>query len=746
MSSRIQPRACARSGSLAVASAGALALIPLPGPSFAQDAPKATQLPPVTVITTAAPRAKAKQAQAKTVPQAPAQPASPASPAANDASGPVAPGTRSGSLTAPTTAEAKADIQLTPGAVEVVPAEAYKASTPAVTLKDALNYVPGVFVQPKWGEDTRLSIRGSSLSRNFHLRSIQLTMDGIPINTADGYGDFQEIDPSVYRYLEVYKGANALRFGANALGGAINFVMPTGYDSDLFRTRVDVGSFDFHKASISSGNVSGAVDYFAAVTAEEADGFRDHSDGHSVRGSVNLGYRLSEDAETRFYVNANEVRQRIPGSVSRDSALASPETAAAANVANDWQRNIDTLRIANKTAVRLMPGTLLEVGAFYVDRHLMHPIFEWLDYKYNDYGGFARLTDESRIAGFANRLIAGVNLHNGTIDTRQYVNTGGEKGAPTVDADDKAQNFSAYLENHFYVMPTVALVAGTQFLHAERKREAHLGTVSGETDFDLWSPKGGIVWDVDRRWQVFANVSRSAEVPSFGESVSGPAFLGLPTIPFTDIKAQRATTYEIGTRGEREDLTWDLTAYRAEIDDELLCFYSAFGNCNVSNADKTVHQGLEIGFGVAVLKSILEPGNRPDKVWLQTAYTFNDFFFDNDSTFGDNALPGAPRHLLTAELIYRHPSGFYAGPTAEWVPEAYYADSANTLKTEAYAIWGAKIGFDNGGPISAYLEGRNLSDKAYIASTSIIDRAQPGSPLFEPGSGRAVYGGVQVKW
>ena len=53
-------------------------------------------------------------------------------------------------------------------------------------------------------------------------------MDGIPINTADGYVDSSEIDPTAYRYVEVYKGANALRFGANSLGGAINFVMPTG--------------------------------------------------------------------------------------------------------------------------------------------------------------------------------------------------------------------------------------------------------------------------------------------------------------------------------------------------------------------------------------------------------------------------------------------------------------------------------------------------------------------------------------
>ena len=720
-------------------------------PSLAQESAKpATELPPISVTPTSQAKAGPKKKKAAPAVSSPAPVAPPAATASqSDLTATPAPGTRSGSLTVPTAAEAKADIQLAPGGVDLVPSSAYAKSTPATTIKDALDYVPGVFVQPKWGEDSRVSIRGSGLSRNFHLRGLQLYMDGIPINTADGYGDFQEIDPSVYRYIEVYKGGNALRFGANSMGGAINFVMPTGYDSDLFGARIDVGSFGFHKLSVSSGGVSGAADYFIAGTWLEQDGFRDHSDGESVRGVMNVGYRLTENVETRFYLNANNVDQRIPGSVTRDAALNDPKTAAPNNVNHNWQRNIDTVRIANKTTMRIDPGTMLELGVFNVDRHLMHPIFQWLDYRYDDYGGFARITNESRIGGFANRLIAGVNLHYGEIDTKQYDNVGGQKGLLRANSDDEAGNVSAYFENHFYVMPDVALVGGVQFLHATRDRKDFFlsdGDGSGSTEFNLWSPKAGIVWDVDRAWQVFGNVSRSAEVPSFGESVSGPPFLGLPTIPFTDIRAQRATTYEIGTRGSRPNYTWDVAAYRAEIDNELMCFYSAFGNCNVSNADKTIHQGLELGFGVAVLQSMFADGPTPDKLWLNTAYTLNDFQFDNDATFGNNELPGAPRHFLSAELLYKHPSGVYVGPNVEWVPEAYYVDSANTLETAAYAIWGAKIGFDNGGPISAYIEGRNLSDEAYIASASIIDRANPNSTLFEPGTGRAIYGGVQVKW
>ena len=135
-----------------------------------------------------------------------------------------------GALAVLSAQQALTEINNTPGGVAIVPAEAYRNSTVANTIKDILDYVPGVFAQPKWGDDTRLSIRGSGLSRNFHLRGVQLYMDGIPMNTADGYGDFQEIDPTAYKYVEVWKGANALQFGANSLGGAINFVMPTGRD------------------------------------------------------------------------------------------------------------------------------------------------------------------------------------------------------------------------------------------------------------------------------------------------------------------------------------------------------------------------------------------------------------------------------------------------------------------------------------------------------------------------------------
>jgi iron complex outermembrane receptor protein len=633
--------------------------------------------------------------------------------------------------------QARQEIQQTPGGVAVVAAQDYKNNSVASTIKDVLGYVPGVFAQPKWGEDTRLSIRGSSLSRNFHLRGVQLYIDGIPINTSDGYGDFQEIDPTAYKYVEVYKGANALQFGANSLGGAINFVTPTGRDAGVNSAGIDMGSFGYRRFQGSVGGASGPWDAFFTASNQSAEGFRDHSYGHSTRASGNVGYQFSPDFETRFYINANDIRQRIPGSVTRASALTSPQTAAAGNVVNDQQRNIDSGRIANKTTIRF-DATTVEFGAFAVDRHLMHPIFQWLDYQYKDYGGFGKVTDDRIIGGYRNRLVAGVNVVNGEIDNKQYQNIGGYKGALLSSSLDKSKNTSAYVDNSFYFLPDLAAIGGTQFLYATRDRTARFGaTSSGSTEFNLWSPKAGLLWNIDPTWQAFANISRSAEVPSFGESSAAPA------IPFWLIRPQTATTYEIGTRGRRPDLTWELTGYRAEIRNELQCMYGAPGQCNVVNADRTIHQGIEAGLGVAVLKNIFTPD--ADKVWINLAYTYNDFRFNNDATFGNNQLPGAPRHFLRAEALYKHANGFYIGPNVEWVPQAYYVDNFNTVATQAYAIWGLKMGVDDG-KYSMYLEARNIANTAYIASTSIARLADASSPLFEPGTGRAIYAGMKVRW
>lgn len=643
------------------------------------------------------------------------------------------------SLTVPNTAQATVDIQRIPGAVEVVPDTAYKGG-PAQTVKDMLGWVPGIFAQPRYGDDARISIRGSGLSRNYGNRGINMYMDGIPINTADGLVDNFEIDPTAFRYIEVYKGANAMRYGANTLGGAINYVTPTGRDAGLFVGRVDIGSFGYKRTQASTGGVSGPLDYFITASAQEFDGYRQHSDGDQQRLSGNLGYQFSPDAETRFYVNLNAIDQRLPGEVSKASALHSPKTAASEFTRVDQQRNINSQRLANKTTLRF-GSTTLELGVFGVNRHVDHPIFQYLDYTVRDYGGFIRATDDSQISGFNNRLVVGANIHNGKIDNDQYVNlTGGIKGALAASNIDRSKNISAYAEDTFSFLPNVAVVAGVQYLHAERDRKDRFlsdGDQSGSRTYDLFSPKIGLLWDVDASWQVFTNISRSAEIPTYDANT----FVSTAT---SDLNAQTATTYEIGTRGTRPDFTWDFAIYHADIKNELQCLTTApWAPCSVVNAGKTQHRGVEAGIGLPFLKSTFTQG---DTFVFNAAYSFNDFRFDNDPTYGNNRLPGVPKHFLRSEVVYKHPNGFYAGPNIEWSPSSYYADNINSTTVDRYMLLNLRLGYMQAKGWSGYLEGRNLADRRYIANVAIAGTADPTMEIFNPGTGRAAYAGLQYKW
>ena len=155
-------------------------------------------------------------------------------------------------------------------------------------------------------------------------------MDGIPINTADGFGDFQEIDPTAYRYVEVYKGANALRFGASSLGGAINFVTPTGRDADLFGASADIGSFGFHAAAVELRRRQRAGRLLHHRLRGRSRTAFATTAGAMPRGPAPISATSSRPTSRRASTSTpTTCGQRIPGSVTKDVALTSPTTAAA---------------------------------------------------------------------------------------------------------------------------------------------------------------------------------------------------------------------------------------------------------------------------------------------------------------------------------------------------------------------------------------------------------------------------------
>jgi iron complex outermembrane receptor protein len=164
------------------------------------------------------------------------------------------------------------------------------------------------------------------------------------------------------------------------------------------------------------------------------------------------------------------------------------------------------------------------------------------------------------------------------------------------------------------------------------------------------------------------------------------------------------------------------------------------------NARNTVHQGVEFGARVDLLRDIAGPDAR-DKLTLRQLWNLSDFKFEGDQQFRNNRIAGVPTHVLRTSLMYVHGSGFYAGPIVDWVPSGAFADQANSLRAPGYTLLGLQAGIDFDNGVSLFLDARNLTDKRYISDIStIVDARAAGAntSIFYPGDGASAFAGIRM--
>ncbi|WP_338446489.1 TonB-dependent receptor [Pelagerythrobacter marensis] len=621
-------------------------------------------------------------------------------------------------------AEARADA--TPGGTDVVTHEDYADKSP-VSLRDALAFSPGVYLQPRYGQEVRIAIRGSGLSRGYHMRGITLLQDGVPINLADDNGDFQELDPIFFDHLEVYRGANALRFGSGTLGGAINGVTPTGKTAGGIYLRADAGSFDTVRGLASAGVDAGPGDAWGAIAFDRSDGDRDHAGRRSFRFHGNAGIELTEAVETRFYASVNAIDQDLPGALDLETVRDAPETG---NFAGDQARDVDSIRLQNRTRFRFDRGQL-DAGVFVNAKSLYHPIFQVVDQESLDRGVYARFD----YAAGRFELTLGGEARFGDTRSKRFVNIDGERGDLTFDADQDARSANIYGEIRFRPVEPLQLIAGGVYADGYRRQHlrynAFMGgavDVTGRADYDAFSPRFGVLFEPARDIQVFANYSRSVEFPGFIELAQ--------LAEFVDLAPQRAWTLEAGTRGRSGIAEWDIAAYRADLKGELLQFdIGPDIPAATFNAGETRHQGIE-----AALALHFAPWAQ-----LRQIYQYSDFRFVGDPQYGDNRLPVVPEHLYRAELRLGT-DALHLAPSVEWVPRGAWADYSNTLRVDGYTLVGLTAGATVAEGIDLFLDARNLLGETAVGDIGAAIAATPASAIFYPVERRAVFGGVRARF
>jgi iron complex outermembrane receptor protein len=652
----------------------------------------------------------------------------------------------------------QSEIDLTPGGVTLLDTDALR-ETNAASLADLLRYVPGVWSASATGNDNIVfSSRGSNLDAvNYDTNGIKLLQDGLPVTAADGNNHNRFIDPLSASFATVARGANAMKYGASTLGGAMDFVTPTARDGAQREVLFNGGSHGYGQLRGTFGGIlNERADALVTLEAKAWDGYREHNEQERGGLYANVGWQLSDSVATRIYATVIRNDQELAGVLTLAEFEADPNQAEASAVSGNYQFNVDTARLASKTTLDLGGDRSVEFGFSFEDQDLFHPIVDrvmvpiggvltevfslLIDTQQRDFGTMFRY--RQRVAD--HDVVMGVNYGTNTVEGGNYRNLGGEPNGLTTIVDNSADGLEVYAMDRWQVSDRWLLELAVQGVSADREiRNTSVATGALRNPRGSYShvnPRVGFIRSVSEGIDFYGNLSTLYEVPTnyqLDDEASGSNGV---------LDAMHGTVLELGVRGQRtlsaeRQLAWDVAWYQAEVRDEILSVDdpAAPGTSLSSNIDRTRHDGLE-----AVVSAQLPIGSSGAAIAPVVSLTVNDFSFDNDAVYGNRELPAAPGYAVRGEVLLRLANGAFVGPTFDVIDDRY-ADFMNTYVIDSYTLVGLRAGWTND-KWHVFGEIKNAGDEQYIATHSVLDVAGPEAAILSPGEPQSAYFGVSARF
>jgi iron complex outermembrane recepter protein len=501
------------------------------------------------------------------------------------------------------------------------------------------------------------------------------------------------------------------------------------------------------QSRVSAGKVSGDFDGLITIEGKHRDGYREHNEQDRNGIYANFGWQLSNTVHTRFYLTHAQNNEELPGVLTRDQWRADPQQAEAAAVAGDYQWNVQARRVANKTTWDIDADSTLTLGLSHEEQDLFHPIVYappfftlLIDTEQKNTAGTLRYN----LRKGAHDMLAGINYGQMTVKGGNYENNGGARGNMTTVVDNDADSLELFLMDRWRFAPQWTAVYGAQGVQASREIR-NTNVASGalrntQDDYDSINPRAGLIYQLTPQIELFTNLSRLYEAPTtyqLDDEASGGT-----------LDAMHGNVFEVGTRGTQKvgksQLRWDVAAYYAKLHDEILSIDDpaspGVGRSLSLNVDKTTHAGIEALLGASF--PLDDAGAH--RIEPLFSLTLNHFRFDGDAVYGNNKLPAAPDYAIRGELLYRNAEGFFVGPTVDFVGDRY-ADFSNTYTVDAYTLWGLRAGLVKKA-WELYAEIRNITDKEYIARSSVKDVAAANAAILSPGEPRSAYVGVRLRY
>ena len=573
------------------------------------------------------------------------------------------------------------------GSVVVITRQQIEKIQPLST-EDILRRIPGI--NTKSEEETAIvanfGIRGLSASES---KSLMLE-DGVPVAPGLFIGNDRYFNPRIQRIeqVEVLKGSSSLRYGPSTIGGVVNYQTKTPDDGVRLTSRI--GSFNMKEISLEAGGKNTSEDAFAGLVATHAtsDGFMDKAyemtdimakAGVIFHNDQKLGIKISRyenkaDISYRGLLLADYLAgadynpgeddqyltERTAFDINHEMAISGKATLKTlvywSEVSRDyWRYNVDT-EASNAAGRWVYEDTLTGNNRSFdrvgIETRLMldHQIF---DLEVASEFGLRFMQEEAN-------------------DTRiRAVRSADRTGINDRHRIDSADSYAVHGQSRIELSDNFAVTPGLRVESYEQKRVILTDNNStAKTRNTELLPGVGVTYNLDNYSQLYGGVYRA-----FSPATNGVALDGL-----TDQKldGERSTNYELGLRGNKDDISYEVAAFAMDFSNQVVTGNSD-PNLSQSNGGKTEHRGMEFMLGYQLGGGFSIDSNA---TWVPTS-TFKS------GVNQGNRLPYAPKIVANLTLSYQLES-LNTALTAHHRGEQY-GDASNTVEIPTDAaggIWG----------------------------------------------------------
>ena len=619
-----------------------------------------------------------------------------------------------------------------PGAAVIVDQEQIKQVIPTST-EDILKRVSSVYVKPE---------EESAVVANIGMRGISsadyktlILEDGVPVAPGLFVGNGRYYNPRVQRMdsIEVMKGSSALRYGPLNIGGVINYQTKQPKDGAL--VDVSVGSWDTYKTTVELGGSSPNKDskVGAILSWAKSDGFMDK--GYEMKDAViKAGTAIGDNQ----WLGVKFTHYENDANISyRGQFLGEYQNEKESNPApDDWfltERNSFDVNHRWNINDDMELQTLFywsEMNRDYwrydVDGAASKAAGQWI-YKdtlngnnraFERIGAETRLVTKHTLFNISSEAEVGLRLMNEKMDDVTIKATRATPRTGTIDKDvkDSAKSVAFYAQNRLDITDQLSVTPGVRIEHYEQQREDKKKSELVKTSNTEVMPGLGMTFQLDPAVQLYGSVYKAFSPALNGDSLSG--------LQDQKLDAETAVSWEFGLRGQQDALSYEMTAFRMDFDNQIIPANSN-SDFQSTNGGKTYNQGLEGAVNLELDNGFDVFANL---TWVIDAQFKGDRYNKNGtlkSRDGDR-VPYTPEWIANLGLGYTY-AGLRTQLSANYTG-SQFTDELNTKpiventsgfftgKINGYTTVDLTTRYTLNDQVEFYGAVKNLADKRYIAS------------------------------